>query len=95
MDDLLKNVTSSFDELSPHTLYSVFLTLQGCLIEIMVKGGNNYKIPHMSKQRLRVLPEFLEVDKDLVKDDLNHLQLPENEVGHKPNFSSSNEYFQT
>jgi hypothetical protein len=31
----------------------VFLTLQGCFIEVMkLGGGNDYKIPHMNKERL-------------------------------------------
>ncbi|XP_041995853.1 uncharacterized protein LOC121745970 [Salvia splendens] len=98
VDDLLKNVVASFDELSPHTLDSVFLTLQSCLTEILrVKGGNNYKIPHMNKQRLRnlgLLPMFLEVDKDLIRDSLNYLLLPENDAGADIDLSFLNDYFQ-
>ena len=34
----------------------VFLTLQGCFIEVMkLGGGNGYKIPHMNKERLERL----------------------------------------
>lgn len=98
VDDLLKNVVASFDELSPHTLDNVFLTLQSCLTEILrVKGGNNYKIPHLNKQRLRnlgLLPMFLEVDKDLIKDSLNYLMLPENDFGADMDMSFLNDYFQ-
>jgi hypothetical protein len=34
----------------------VFLTLQGCFIDMMKDGGGNrYKIPHMDKDRLEAL----------------------------------------
>ncbi|XP_042064212.1 uncharacterized protein LOC121807943 [Salvia splendens] len=53
VDDLLRNVHSSFDELSAHTLHNVFFTLQCCLTEILkVEGGNDYKTSHMNKERL-------------------------------------------
>ncbi|XP_042060647.1 uncharacterized protein LOC121804947 [Salvia splendens] len=44
IDELLGNVWSSFEELTPQTLNNVFLTLQSCLSKILeVHGGNNYK----------------------------------------------------
>ncbi|XP_057770731.1 uncharacterized protein LOC130990519 [Salvia miltiorrhiza] len=53
VEDLVQNVLISFEELSSVTLNNVFLTLQGCLTEIMrVQGSNDYKIPHINKSRL-------------------------------------------
>ncbi|XP_057785529.1 uncharacterized protein LOC131003072 [Salvia miltiorrhiza] len=91
VDDLLKNVLSSYQELTTQTLNNVFLTLQGCYIEILkVKGGNDYKIPHMNKGRLSrmgLLPECIEVPEVLVKESLEHLMLPENETGNNYDLS--------
>ena len=78
VDDLLRNVQSSFDELSAQTLNNVFLTLQGCLTEILkVEGGNGYKTPHMKKERLSrlgILPITLEVEEEIVKAAVAYLQ---------------------
>ncbi|XP_057773775.1 uncharacterized protein LOC130993071 [Salvia miltiorrhiza] len=91
VDDLLKNVLSSYQELTAHTLNNVFLTLQGCYIEILkIKGGNDYKIPHMKKRRLSrmgLLPECIEVPEVLVKESLEYLMLPENETGNNYDLS--------
>ena len=41
------NVQHEFENYGLVTLNGVFLTLQGCLIEVMKDGGGNrYKIPH-------------------------------------------------
>ncbi|XP_042026773.1 uncharacterized protein LOC121773917 [Salvia splendens] len=84
VDELLRNVHSSFDELSPYTLNNVFLTLQGCLTEILkVQGCNSYKTPHMNKERLArmgTLPDVLEVEEGVVKAAVAYLQLPEHDV---------------
>ncbi|XP_041994188.1 uncharacterized protein LOC121744667 [Salvia splendens] len=84
VDELLRNVHSSFDELSPYTLNNVFLTLQGCLTEILkVQGCNGYKTPHMNKERLTrmgTLPQALEVEEGVVKAAVAYLQLPEHDV---------------
>ncbi|XP_042063220.1 uncharacterized protein LOC121807090 [Salvia splendens] len=84
VDDLLRNVQSSFDELSAQTLNNVFLTLQGCLTEILkVEGGNGYKTPHMNKERLSrlgILPITLEVEEEIVKAAVAYLQQPDNDV---------------
>ncbi|KAK8659704.1 hypothetical protein V6N13_029898 [Hibiscus sabdariffa] len=51
IDELVKAVEKSFDELAAESLNNVFLSFQSCMIEIMkIKGGNNYRLPHMSKQ---------------------------------------------
>ncbi|XP_057786055.1 uncharacterized protein LOC131003557 [Salvia miltiorrhiza] len=77
VDTLVEAVKSSFDELSPTTLNKVFLSLQGCLTEILkVKGQNCYKIPHMKKGSLirqGELPINLQVPHDLVKEAINYL----------------------
>ncbi|XP_057775298.1 uncharacterized protein LOC130994271 [Salvia miltiorrhiza] len=77
VDDLVLAVQQSFEELSAQTLNNVFLSLQGCMIEIMkVRGENNYKLPHMRKgalMRAGTLPLNLEVDVELVKQALTHL----------------------
>ena len=53
MDDLIRNVTTEYENYNPVILNRVFLTLQNCMIEVMKdNGGNKYKIPHMNKERL-------------------------------------------
>ncbi|XP_060215627.1 uncharacterized protein LOC132642464 [Lycium barbarum] len=53
IDELIEAVEKSFDEMEVHRLNHVFLTLQSCMVEVMKdKGGNNYKIPHMNKEKL-------------------------------------------
>ncbi|XP_057779857.1 uncharacterized protein LOC130998457 [Salvia miltiorrhiza] len=75
--ELVKTVEKSFEELSPHTLNSVFLSLQGCITEIMkVRGQNCYKLPHMKKGMLArqgALPMALEVPKELVEECIGYL----------------------
>jgi hypothetical protein len=54
IDELVDAVTVSFEKIDREKLNDIFLTLQQCMIEIMkVKGGNNYKLPHMGKEHLR------------------------------------------
>ena len=56
-----------------------FLTLQGCMIEVMKDGGGNrYKIPHMNKDRLEalgMLPKSLSCDRQLYEDVIAALEL--------------------
>ncbi|KAH6797331.1 hypothetical protein C2S52_021885 [Perilla frutescens var. hirtella] len=77
MDELVNAVITSFENLCPMNLNKVFLTLQGCMIEIMrVKGHKCYKIPHMGKYaliRAYSLPLNLEVPVDLVRQCLSYL----------------------
>ncbi|XP_057782201.1 uncharacterized protein LOC131000348 [Salvia miltiorrhiza] len=77
VDSLVKAVEKSFEELSPTTLNNVFLSLQGCMVEIMkVKGQNSYKIPHMKKGaliRANQLPLNLEVPAELVRECISYL----------------------
>ena len=72
LDDLIQNVKKEFDNYDADTLNRVFLTLQGCMIEIMKDGGGNrYKIPHMDKDKLEALgtlPKTLSCDRQLYED---------------------------
>jgi len=72
LDDLIDNVQKEFDNYDPATLNKEFLTLQGCMIEVMKDGGGNrYKIPHMNKDRLEalgMLPKSLSCDRQLYED---------------------------
>mmetsp|Transcript_991 Transcript_991/g.1748 ORF Transcript_991/g.1748 Transcript_991/m.1748 type:complete len:220 (+) Transcript_991:3956-4615(+) len=53
VDELITIVQDSFQQLHHSTLNNTFLTLQTCMEEcILHNGNNNYKIRHMSKQRL-------------------------------------------
>lgn len=77
LDELVNVVKETFYNIPPSTLNKIFLSLQGCLIEILkVKGHNNSKLPHMGKDaliRIGQLPTHLEVDIDLVKEAINFL----------------------
>jgi hypothetical protein len=66
LDELIQNVKNEFDNYDPDTLNKVFLTLQGCLIEVMKDGGNKYKIPHINRlEALGILPKSLSCDRQL------------------------------
>lgn len=76
-DQLVDAVKKSYEELCPKTLNNVFLSLQGCMVEILkVRGKNAYKIPHMKKGALARqgnLPIDLEVSEELVLQCLQYL----------------------
>ncbi|XP_057793153.1 uncharacterized protein LOC131009762 [Salvia miltiorrhiza] len=97
VDDLVKNVESAFEELSAQTLNNVFLTLQGCYAEILtVKGGNNYKIPHINKariSRLGILPDSIQVEVGLVQECVDYLKLVELDTGSSYDLTSVWNYF--
>lgn len=71
MDELIQNVYIEYENYNPIILNRVFLTLQGCMVEVMKNnGGNKYKIPHMNKERLEavgMLPKALSCDRQLVE----------------------------
>ncbi|CAM9167108.1 unnamed protein product, partial [Ectocarpus sp. 12 AP-2014] len=53
IDDLLKVVNDAWEEESPAKLNRVWLSLQACLKENMLAGGDSaYKLPHLHKGRL-------------------------------------------
>ncbi|XP_071911419.1 uncharacterized protein [Coffea arabica] len=78
IDELISAVEKSFDELSSESLNNVFLTLQLCMLEVMKNcGGNNYKVPHIGKQRLirdGNLPLQIGCDKELIDKIIHYLQ---------------------
>ncbi|VFQ93768.1 unnamed protein product [Cuscuta campestris] len=69
LTDLVKPVTTAFEELSHDKLNNVFLTLQGVMGEILShNGGNQFKIPHMGKSKLArqgILPQNLGVSTEV------------------------------
>lgn len=59
IDELLAAVDKAFNELSPHCLNNVFLSLQSCMLEVIKSFGNNtYKLPHISKAQLSRIGEL-------------------------------------
>lgn len=77
IDDLVKAVQDAFHDLPAMTLNKVFLTLQCTLTEIMKhKGHNNFKTPHMGKDRLireGTLPVCLDVPMELARESIDYL----------------------
>jgi len=77
LDDLIANVKEEYQNYDPDLLNRVFLTLQGCLIEVMKqRGGNHYKVSHMNKDRLEhlgILPNTLSCDRELYEQVLQAL----------------------
>jgi hypothetical protein len=71
MDELIANVINEYENYNSVLLNRVFLTLQGCMIEVMKdNGGNRYKIPHVNKERLEaqgMLPKSLSCDREIVQ----------------------------
>jgi hypothetical protein len=53
IDGLIKQVTRAYKESPSWKIDFGFLTLQSCLQEIIMSNcGNEYKIPHIGKERL-------------------------------------------
>jgi hypothetical protein len=77
MDELIQNVQDKFNSYDESKLRRVFLTLQGCMTEMMkVVGGNGYKIPHIYKDGLEMegtLPTSLSVTQELYQSVLQML----------------------
>ena len=77
VEELVNAVMTSFNELTPHTLNKVFLSLQGCMIEVMkIKGDNSYKVPHINKDQLEregTLPMNLAVPMELIHECIHYL----------------------
>ena len=78
IEELVAAVKQSFDEYPVEKLNRVFLTQQTCMKEIMkFKGDNDYKIPHMGKDRLEregTLPLQIRCESDLVNDVVAYLE---------------------
>ncbi len=81
--ELVKAVKDSFDELDKVTLNKVFLTHQQCLEQtILADGGNDYKLPHMGKDRLArqgLLPVSIGVSDEL-HEKIESIQAVEEEI---------------
>ena len=67
--ELVDAVHKAFDTLSSKTLENTFLTLQKVLeLAIASLGGNQFKLPHVGKEKLRrknLLPDNLSCDKTI------------------------------
>ena len=77
VDDFVNAIEKAFHDLPSQSLNHVFLTLQQCMIEVIKYfGGNNYKLPHMVKEKLEKygpLPLQLGCDRDIVEKAILHL----------------------
>lgn len=71
IDDLIAATENAFEELSEIKLNYVFLTLQQCLKTVIeIGGGNEYKIPHMGKDRLEradMLPIAIACEPEVIR----------------------------
>ncbi|XP_074373577.1 uncharacterized protein LOC141713913 [Apium graveolens] len=71
-EEVLIVLEKAYETFSSKSSNNIFLTLQSCMKAIMeVRGGNNYKIPHMKKsvlERSGELPIQLKCDVQLYKD---------------------------
>ncbi|VFQ71258.1 unnamed protein product [Cuscuta campestris] len=69
--ELLEAVQRAYNALNPETLNKVWLTYQQVLTKVMEhEGSNNYRLPHMGKDRLARegnLPKSLSIDLDLIQ----------------------------
>ncbi|XP_031124382.1 uncharacterized protein LOC116027098 [Ipomoea triloba] len=78
VDKLVAATHKAFNEISVESLSNVFLTLQLCMVEVMKKyGGNNYKLPHINKQRLAregLLPTTISCDPEVLVEAISSLQ---------------------
>ncbi|XP_074267443.1 uncharacterized protein LOC141590785 [Silene latifolia] len=78
LDELVGAVTTAFNNLEVIKLNYVFITWQGCMLEVLkLRGHNKYKIPHMHKTKLAKegrLPQYLQVDFTLVNDCIRYVE---------------------
>jgi hypothetical protein len=67
INNLIDIVEAAYEELSKTTQDNVFLTLQAYMLCVLeAEGGNEYKISHLSKEKLRragLLPRVLSCDR--------------------------------
>ncbi|CAO2836406.1 unnamed protein product [Amaranthus hypochondriacus] len=70
LEALVKAVNDAYETFNPKLLNYSWIQYQLCMIEVLkVRGGNNYKQPHMGKNRLDrlgQLPRQLEVATELI-----------------------------
>nr|GMC58175.1 Transposase, Tc1-like protein [Ipomoea batatas] len=78
VDELVVATQKAFDDISIESLSNIFLTLQLCMVEVMKRfGGNNYKIPHINKQKLEQegqLPTTISCDMEVLNEEISSLQ---------------------
>ena len=81
IDEIVEKVESAYWNFPAGRSNRVFLTLQGCLREILKeKGGQHYPVPHMKKamlERLGELPKTLPCDADIVQEAIDFLAAAE------------------
>ena len=67
-DELIDMVLSTYRDYPTNRINRIWLTLQGCMNEIIKSnGGNQYKLPHMNKDKLERegrLPRVLDVTEE-------------------------------
>lgn len=77
LDEIVSKVENAYRNFPAGRSNRVFLTLQGCLREIMKeKGGQHYLVPHMKKgvfERLGQLPTTLSCDPAIVQEAMEFL----------------------
>ncbi|XP_057538135.1 uncharacterized protein LOC130815663 [Amaranthus tricolor] len=70
LNDLIKAVNDAYDTFEPKLLNYTWIQYQLCMIEVLkAKGDNNYKNPHIGKQRLDrlgMLPRQLKIPQELI-----------------------------
>ncbi|XP_021755468.1 uncharacterized protein LOC110720729 [Chenopodium quinoa] len=77
VDELVSAVKYAYEIFEPRKVNHVFLSLQYCMLEIMmVQGSNNYIQPHHAKERMERagnLPTYIEVPIQLLKESMTSL----------------------
>ncbi|XP_021748422.1 uncharacterized protein LOC110714231 [Chenopodium quinoa] len=77
VDELVGAVKYAYEIVEPRKVNHVFLSLQYCMLEIMiVHGSNNYIQPHHAKERMERawnLPTYIEVPIQLLKESMTSL----------------------
>ncbi|KAG2634225.1 hypothetical protein PVAP13_2NG155506 [Panicum virgatum] len=77
IDEIVQKVEAAYWNFPVGRSNRVFLTLQGCLREILKeKGGQHYPVPHMKKatlERLGILPKTLSCDPTIVQEAIEFL----------------------
>nr|XP_045083444.1 uncharacterized protein LOC123493618 [Aegilops tauschii subsp. strangulata] len=54
IQELVQGVEEEFENYDARKLFKSFMTLQAVMVEVMKdQGGNNYKMPHLHKERLQ------------------------------------------
>lgn len=75
--ELIEKVKEAYALFNPLSNKHCWITLQCCMEEILNHlGGNNFTPPHKGKKRLErigMLPEQLEVDKNVVQQVVDYL----------------------